>query len=74
MKADLAEIEIIKCWVTAGDKASTLHKVSTVGEVDGVEVILPQKQMNHPFDYAGGDIIAEGMASLIAYLEDPATL
>lgn len=68
-----AEVELISCWVDASNKANTHHKVSSIRLVDGVEVVTELKQYNHPFDYQGGNIIAEAMQSLGAYLADPTT-
>ena len=73
MTAPLAEIEIVKVWVDSSNKACTVHKVSTVGTVDGEEIIRFQKQMNHRFEYQGGDIIAEALASLVEYLQSEET-
>jgi hypothetical protein len=66
----LAELEICRVWVESGldvdgnRKATTLHKVSSVYESDGEEVVELVREFNLSFAYNGGNLFDEAMAAI----------
>ena len=69
----LADVELISCNATMDNKARTYHKVSSVRNIEGEEVVTELKKYNHDFEYKGGNIFNEGMQSLSVHLADPTT-
>jgi len=73
MKTDVAQIELINCWVDKDGNGKTMHSVSSVGVVDGEEVVYPQKTYNLSFEYKGGNIFEEGFAAIVDLVTNPNT-
>ena len=72
----LAELEVMRVWVESplnenGKRtAHTYHKASSVYTVNEEEVVELIKEFNLEFEYNGGDLFDEALASIVEHISE----